>query len=223
MQNAAWASSSAMTRPSSLTIVALLLIFVQAKSQNVEQNAVYATQLTFETSSPVIYITTGICIGELKLCQPSQDCRNGDVPMLLSRAHFHAESAVKVGDKIQIFLPAFQDILAWHFIGLAKNLAYIVDFEENKAAYDFSTTSFTIDTRAGVASVHLVQDPCRVFDDSHIAIEMKNSMKESLLSAAVGPSYHSSSLLGVKPLVHVDSESLQFQRLSYLERQEHLS
>ena len=60
-----------------------------------------------------------------------------------------AESAVKVGDKIQVFLPAFQDLLAWHFTGLAKNLAYIVSFEEDKAAYDFLKTSFTINTRAG--------------------------------------------------------------------------
>ena len=29
-----------------------------------EQNAVYAKQLTFETSSPIMHITTGICIGE---------------------------------------------------------------------------------------------------------------------------------------------------------------
>jgi len=28
-----------------------------------EQNAVYATQSTFETSSPIIYTTSGICIG----------------------------------------------------------------------------------------------------------------------------------------------------------------
>ena len=60
-----------------------------------------------------------------------------------------AESAVKVGDKIQILLPPFQELLAWEFMGLAKNLAYIVDFEDNKAAFDFSDISFTIDTRAG--------------------------------------------------------------------------
>ena len=38
-------------------------ILASTTQQNIEQNAVYATQLTFETSSPIIYTTTGICIG----------------------------------------------------------------------------------------------------------------------------------------------------------------
>ena len=46
------------------TIVVLCLGRNVDAAQATEQNAVYATQLTFESSSPVLYISTGICIGK---------------------------------------------------------------------------------------------------------------------------------------------------------------
>ena len=148
-----------MRRPSKSVIILVFLALAQA-AQNPEQNAVYATQLTFEASSPIIYITTGICIGKAGLAAAPRG-KLGKLTFSLVQLTHHcifAESAVKVGDKIQIFLPGFQDLLSWQFTGLAKNLAYIVTFEEDKAAYDFSKTSFTIDTRAGKIPVELVQN-----------------------------------------------------------------
>lgn len=70
-----------------------------------------------------------------------------------------------MGDKIQIFLPAFHEILHWNFVGLAKNLAYIVDFEENHAAFEMSVTSFTIDTRAGIVT----PNPVSLFASAKLA------------------------------------------------------
>lgn len=63
-----------------------------------------------------------------------------------------AESAVRARDKIQIFLPPLTDVLTREFVGLAKNLAYVVTFGADEAAVDFSGTSFTIDARAGASS-----------------------------------------------------------------------
>ena len=53
---------------------------------------------------------------------------------------------MRVNSNIQVFLPQLQDILANEFMGLAKNLAYIVDFHNDSPALASQATGFTINT-----------------------------------------------------------------------------
>lgn len=112
---------------------------------------------------------------------------------------------MKVGDKVQVNLPPFQDLLASEFVGLAKNLAYIVDFEEHKSAFDFSATTFTIDARAGMASTSEIQDLRLDLSSEH------GSCVSQYGNLAVHPSQHrnfergslesttSAALMGINP------------------------
>ena len=49
---------------STISFGALLVIQLWAGTHALDRDAVYATQITFEASSPIVYTTTGICIGE---------------------------------------------------------------------------------------------------------------------------------------------------------------
>lgn len=60
-----------------------------------------------------------------------------------------AESAVKVRGKIQVFLPPLQDVLEWGFMGLARNLAYVIDLPDDRPVFAVLPTGFTIDTGGG--------------------------------------------------------------------------
>ena len=53
---------------------------------------------------------------------------------------------MQVNSNIQVFLPQLQDVLANEFMGLAKNLAYIVDFHKDSPALATQATGFTINT-----------------------------------------------------------------------------
>ena len=49
---------------STISFGALLVLQLWAGTHAIDRDAVYATQITFEASSPIVYTTTGICIGE---------------------------------------------------------------------------------------------------------------------------------------------------------------
>ena len=74
-----------------------------------------------------------------------------------------AESAVRAKEKIEVFLPPITDILSNDFVGLAKNLAYVVAFKDNRPAFTSSGSTFTIDTRAGESHLSSPFPQCHVF------------------------------------------------------------
>jgi len=88
------------------------------------------------------------------------------IPLKHEDSTVMAESAVRAKEKIEVFLPPVAEILAPEFVGLASNLAYVVDFRDNRPAFASSANTFTIDTRAGkfqLSYLHL-QMPSNVLD-----------------------------------------------------------
>ncbi len=56
---------------------------------------------------------------------------------------------MRAREKIEVYLPPIVEILDPEFVGLAKNLAYVVAFPDSRPAFASTASTFTIDTRAG--------------------------------------------------------------------------